>query len=82
MYDPMTQLITVVVSGARTGRHNNIDGCLTMPAHIHTRSTRCVIWTVSQSLSEEGADLTASCNGLLYGVVDSAFSWYRMRDLH
>ena len=39
-----------------------LDGRLTtcMSAHIHTRSTRCVIWTVSQSLSEESADLTAA----------------------
>jgi len=39
-----------------------LDGRLTtcMSAHIHTRSTRCVIWTVSQSLSEEAADLTAA----------------------
>jgi len=66
MSDPMTQLMpsvdhgSAVVTGARTGRHHwrlsDQWPC------IHTRSTRCVMWTVSQSLSEEAADadLTAA----------------------
>ena len=61
-----------------------IDGRLTMSAHIHTRSTRCVMWTVSQSLSEEAADLTvATVVSVASPTANfSAFSWYRMCDLH
>jgi len=59
-----------------------IDGRLTMSAHIHTR---CVIWTVSQSLSEEAADLTAATVvSVGCGVADSQLQclrWYRTRDL-
>jgi len=61
-----------------------INGRLTMSAHIHTFSTRCVMWTVSQSLSEEAADLTAATVVSVASPTASfsAFSWYRMRDLH
>jgi len=50
-------------------------------------ATRCVIWTVSQSLSEEAADLTAATVVSVASPTASftasvPSSWYRTRDLH
>ena len=81
----MTQLITVVVSGARAGRHNYWRR-LTMSAHIHTRSTRCVkqryVDRIATLLSEQAADLTAATVVSVTSPTASfsAFSWYRTRD--
>jgi len=48
------------------------------------RLTMSDMWTVSQSLSEEAADLIAATVVSVASPTASfsAFSWYRTRDLH
>ena len=82
----MTQLITAVVSGARAGRHNNIDGRLTGPVSPHPYAFYQMRYVDRTAVAFRGGDRLDCCNGRLFGVADSQLQRlqlvYRTRDLH